>query len=206
MGTKAWFPTLIYEAPLQPRGAAALNEELLREAALFRREDAAGRAWSKENYPGGYTSYGSLNKLHKVSSTFTELQGKLDRHVRAFARKLDWALPAGKALEMTDCWLNVMPRRVAHGLHLHPTSVVSGTYYVQTPPGCSGIKFEDPRLPMFMAAPPRRPRGRPEQRPHVVYEARAGRVILFESWLRHEVVSNPVAEERVSISFNYSYF
>lgn len=206
MSTKALFPTFIYDAALQPRGAAAFNEELLREAALFRREDVAGRAWSKENYPGGYTSYGSLNKLHKVSSTFTELQQKVDRHVRAFVKTLEWELPRGKALEMTDCWLNIMPRRAAHGLHLHPTSVISGTYYVQTPPGCAGIKFEDPRLPMFMAAPPRRARCRLEQRPHVVWPAKAGNVILFESWLRHEVMANPVAEERVSISFNYSYF
>jgi uncharacterized protein (TIGR02466 family) len=208
--TRGWFSTFIYQAPLRPprrgAGAAALNAELLREAGLFRREDAAGRAWSKERYPGGYTSYGSLNKLHKVSSTFTELQGELDRHVRAFVRRLDLDVGPGRALEMTDCWVNIMPRRTAHGLHLHPASVISGTYYVKTPPGCAGIKFEDPRLSMFMAAPPRRPGCRPENRTFVEYEARAGTVVLFESWLRHEVVANPVAEERVSVSFNYSYF
>jgi hypothetical protein len=31
-------------------------------------------------------------------------------------------------------------------------------------------------------------------------------VFLFESWLRHEVVANPVAAERVSVSFNYNWF
>jgi uncharacterized protein (TIGR02466 family) len=203
---KAWFPTLIYHAPLGGRGVERLNEDLLRDARLFRREDRAGRAWSRENYPGGYTSYGSISKLHKVSSTFTTLEARLDRHVRAFARRLDMTLPAGKTLDMTDCWINVMPRRTAHGLHLHPTSVISGTYYVRTPGGCSGLKFEDPRLACFMAAPPKRPRPRPENRPFVVYEAKAGTLILFESWLRHEVVANPVKDERVSVSFNYSYF
>jgi uncharacterized protein (TIGR02466 family) len=207
MTIKAWFPTFIYAAPLLPgRGASKLNAELLREAALFRREDAEGRAWSKESYPGGYTSYASLNKLHRVSSTFTELEQRLDRHVRAFVKRLDLELPPGKSLDMTDCWLNIMPRHSAHGLHLHPTSVISGTYYVKTPPGCSGIKFEDPRLPMFMAAPPRRAACRPENKTFIRYEAKAGSVILFESWLRHEVVANPVKDERVSISFNYSYF
>jgi light-regulated signal transduction histidine kinase (bacteriophytochrome) len=36
--------------------------------------------------------------------------------------------------------------------------------------------------------------------------ARAGRVILFESWLRHEVPPNTVAAQRVSISFNFNWF
>jgi len=29
---------------------------------------------------------------------------------------------------------------------------------------------------------------------------------LFESWLRHEVAPNPTDEERISVSFNYSWF
>jgi uncharacterized protein (TIGR02466 family) len=40
----------------------------------------------------------------------------------------------------------------------------------------------------------------------VEYPVAAGNVILFESWLRHEVSANPVAEDRVSISFNYNWF
>ena len=31
-------------------------------------------------------------------------------------------------------------------------------------------------------------------------------VLLFESWLRHEVPPNPVRAERVSISFNFNWF
>ena len=32
----------------------------------------------------------------------------------------------------------------------------------------------------------------------------AGNVILFESWLRHEVPTNQAKTERISISFNYA--
>jgi uncharacterized protein (TIGR02466 family) len=35
--------------------------------------------------------------------------------------------------------------------------------------------------------------------------AAAGAVVLFESWLRHEVPANPGAE-RISVSFNYGWF
>jgi uncharacterized protein (TIGR02466 family) len=34
----------------------------------------------------------------------------------------------------------------------------------------------------------------------------AGQVLLFESWLRHEVVPNPVGADRISVSFNYNWF
>jgi uncharacterized protein (TIGR02466 family) len=106
---------------------------------------------------------------------------------------------------MTDCWVNIMPPTAAHSLHLHPLAFISGTYYVATPPGCSGLKFEDPRLERFMAAPPRRTDCKPSHRAHVTYPAEAGNVILFESWLRHEVAANRVDDERISISFNFNW-
>jgi uncharacterized protein (TIGR02466 family) len=137
-----------------------------------------------------------------MSPTFAELEQKVTKHVRAFARALELDL-TGRELAMTDCWVNIMPRQVVHGLHLHPLSTISGTYYVQTPKGAPGIKLEDPRLDRFMAAPPRKAGA---ARPWVVMPAEAGGVILFESWLRHEVPPNPVAAERISISFNYGWF
>jgi len=200
---RAWFPTLIYGAPLGA-GVAALNRELLAECRQIRERDAAGRRWSAANYPGGYTSYGSLDQLHRMSSTFIRLRERLDRHVKAYARALHWDLRGGK-LVMTDCWANVMPRGTAHGLHLHPQAVVSGTYYLKTPAGSPGLKFEDPRLSRMMAAPPRRADPAEPFRLHVIYPARAGHVILFESWLRHEVAANTKNAERVSISFNYHW-
>jgi len=105
---------------------------------------------------------------------------------------------------MTDCWVNIMPRHVVHGLHIHPLSTISGTYYVQTPRGASGLKLEDPRLDRFMAAPPRRQDA--QSKPWVTIPARAGHLTLFESWLRHEVPPNLVATPRISISFNFNWF
>lgn len=201
---QSWFATLIYQDRLRRTGGDALNRELLRECRQLREFDDAGRRWSAKNYPGGYTSYGSMDRLQEFSSTFRELEQNIDRHVAAYAKALDWDL-GGRELRMTDCWVNIMPRGTAHSLHLHPNSVVSGTYYVSTPRGCAGLKFEDPRLSRFMAAPPRTADPAPSNRIHVTYPAEAGRVTLFESWLRHEVASNPVNRERISISFNYDW-
>lgn len=204
MPTRAWFPTYIYCEPLQKSGLARMNADLAEECRRLREYDTAGRKWSEKNYPGGYTSYASMNELHRFSTTFADLEKKLLRHVRTFARTLDFDL-RGRSIALTDLWVNIMPPTAAHSLHLHPLSFVSGTYYVVTPRGCPGLKFEDPRLDRFMAAPPRRPTARRENKAHVTYPAEAGNVILFESWLRHEVAANRVAEERISVSFNYNW-
>ena len=204
MPVRSWFPTLIYSEPLQKAGLEKLNVEIAAECRGLREYDAAGRKWSAVNYPGGYTSYASLNQLQRFSSTFTALEKKIDRHVRSFARTLEMDL-RDKRISMTDCWVNIMPPAAAHSLHLHPLAFISGTYYVATPAGCSGLKFEDPRLDRFMAAPPKLPKAGPQNRPHITYPAVAGNLILFESWLRHEVAANRVEEERISISFNYNW-
>ena len=199
------FPTLVYSARLTGAAGGKLPARLLRECLQLRRDDAGGRKWSAERYPGGYTSYGSAHRMHTLSPTFAALEREVDRHVARFARSLDLDL-AGRKLAMTDCWVNIMPRGTAHGLHLHPLSTISGTYYVRTPRGSPGLKLEDPRLARMMAAPPRRASAAREMRPWILVPAQAGRVVLFESWLRHEVPANPSAGERISISFNYSWF
>jgi uncharacterized protein (TIGR02466 family) len=199
------FPTHVYTSVLQRSGSRDLNRQLLLEGRQLKDDDAAGRRWSAKNYRGGYTSYGSSHKLHRMSPTFQELERKLKRHVKAFAAAVEWDL-TGRELAMTDCWLNIMSRNAAHGLHLHPLSTLSGTYYVQVPAGSPGIKIEDPRLDRYMAAPPRLGGARRANRPWVTLPAVPGQVILFESWLRHEVASHPTAAERVSVSFNYNWF
>jgi uncharacterized protein (TIGR02466 family) len=204
MGIQALFPTLVYTDRLRARDWRALNGRLLRECRQLKADDAAGRRWSARNYPGGYTSYGSANRMHRNSPSFAALARELDRHVGRFARRLQFDLE-GRALAMTDCWVNLMGRGAVHGLHLHPLSTISGTYYVATPAGSPGLKLEDPRLERFMAAPPRT--GADEgNRAWVTLPARPGQLVLFESWLRHEVPANRISAARVSISFNYSWF
>lgn len=205
MTVQRLFPTLVYSARLRPPADGKLNERLLRECRQLSRDDAAGRRWSAKSYPGGYTSYGSAHQMHRMSPTFAALEHAIDGHVAAFVRALELDL-AGRELAMTDCWINIMPRGVAHGLHLHPLSTISGTYYVKAPRGCSGLKLEDPRLERMMAAPPRLRKATRESRPWVVLRAQPGRLLLFESWLRHEVPTNRSAGERISVSFNYNWF
>jgi uncharacterized protein (TIGR02466 family) len=135
---------------------------------------------------------------------FAALEKALDPQVKAYALALGYDL-RGRKLQMTDCWVNMMAGAVTHGLHLHPLSFISGTYYVQVPRGAAAIKFEDPRLDRFMAAPPRRADLPPREQLHVSVKPKAGQVVLFESWLRHEVPASFTVQERISVSFNYAW-
>lgn len=204
MTTHRLFPTLIYRAPLKAGSLARFNQTLLDEAHALALADRAGRRWSARHYLGGFTSYGSLAQLHRVSSTFAALERAMAPHAKRFATELAYDM-RGRSLVMTDCWVNIMPARTVHSLHLHPLSFISGTYYVQTPPGSPVLKFEDPRLSKMMAAPPRTAKAARAMRSFVEFPAEAGTLILFESWLRHEVPPAEIEGERVSISVNYAW-
>ena len=82
-------------------------------------------------------------------------------------------------------------------------AVVSGTFYVAVPPGAGAIRFEDPRLAMMMAAPPRKKTAPAARRSFVTVQPKAGQMLLWESWLRHGVDSHGARGQRISVSFNY---
>src|SRR5689334_5246966 len=134
MAIRALFPTLVYRELLGGPDIRRFNQDMADECRSLAVSDAAGRHWSAQHYLGGYTSYGSLDRLHLVSSLFAKLRRRIDPHIKAFAQALHYDL-GGRSLAMTDCWANVMPAGVVHSLHLHPTSFVSGTYYVEVPKG-----------------------------------------------------------------------
>lgn len=203
--TRALFVTRLYEASLAAeRGFGSFNAELLDACHMLAAEDKAGRAWCREHGYSGYTSYASLDDLPTRASIFGLLKTRLDRHAKAFAKALSLDLGAGR-LKLDAMWVNVLNAGAGHSGHIHPHSVISGTVYVAVPPGASALKLEDPRLPLMMAAPPREAAAPEEDRAFVYLAPQAGTVLMWESWLRHEVPPNQAKTERVSVSFNYAW-
>lgn len=175
----------------------------LSEPVFGSREDHAGRRWAKQHGYRGYTSYASLNDLPLRALIFVDLAKYLDAQVRAFARALEFDL-AGRKLALDSLWINVMEKGGAHAAHIHPHSVISGTYYVAIPKGAAAIKFEDPRLAMLMGAPAKKSTAKRSNQRFVTVEPASGTLLLWESWLRHEVLPNPARGQRISVSFNYA--
>jgi uncharacterized protein (TIGR02466 family) len=137
-------------------------------------------------------------------SVFADLKRRLDRHVRAFADSLSYDLNGGR-LNLDSLWVNILKPGGGHSGHIHPHSVISGTYYVAVPSGSGALRLEDPRLPLMMAAPPRRSDASEETRAFVHLVPEAGTLFLWESWLRHEVIPSRAKGPRVSVSFNYGW-
>jgi uncharacterized protein (TIGR02466 family) len=198
------FATRLYRAPLGGKNSDGLCAELANSCEALQSEDRAGRTWCRDNGYKGYTSYASLSDLPRRDPAFEDLRKALDKHVASFAKEVGFDLAGGK-LKLDSLWVNVLPAGGVHTGHIHPHSVISGTYYVAVPQDAASLKLEDPRLPMMMAAPTRLPEAEQSLQPFVFVRPQEGEVILWESWLRHEVVLNRARAPRISISFNYAW-
>ncbi len=192
---------MLYEAPL---GDAALVEELAQSCLMLAEQDIAGQRWAEEHHYRGYTSYASLNDLPIRDPAFGDLKRLLDKHVAKFAKDCAFDL-AGRKLKLDSLWVNVLDGDGGHNSHIHPHSVVSGTVYIALPDGSRGLKLEDPRHAMMMAAPTRTADAPEMLRSFVEVVPEVGTVLLWESWLRHEVPAGQGSEHRISISFNYRW-
>ena len=181
-----------------------LLEDLQQSVWMIEEGDQAGHDWcEREGYPG-YTSYASLDDLPARAPAFSDLVKILDEKALKFADAQHWDLGSGRLI-CDSLWINILGEGGHHSGHIHPNSVVSGTCYIAMPDGSGRIKFEDPRLPMMMAAPPLKTDAPAAlQRFHYV-SPQAGEVLMWESWLRHEVMTSQSEEPRISISFNYAF-
>jgi len=198
------FVTRLYRAVLSEHGKPIEASELENTCLSIADDDTAGQTWCEENSYPGYTSYASLDDLPWRFPIFQDLVETLDKHVAAFAEDLEFDLD-GKELKLDSLWINILPTGGTHSSHLHPHSVISGTTYVAMPSGASTLKLEDPRSARMMAAPGRKADARRELRNFIYVTPVVSDVLLWESWLRHEVPMNMSDEERISVSFNYGW-
>jgi uncharacterized protein (TIGR02466 family) len=191
------FVTRLYEALIDE---PALLDELAHSIRSLAAGDGAGKAWSREHGYKGYTSYASLDDLPRRDPAFAELGKLLTRHAAAFASDCGFE----RKPRLDSLWVNLLKSGGQHSGHLHPHSIVSGTLYVEAPAGSGAIRFEDPRLPMMMAAPARRADAPQELAQFVSVQPSAGLLLMWESWLRHEVLAGTGKSERISVSFNFA--
>ena len=188
--TRSLFATQLYEAEI---GDEHLLGDLAHSIRTLSQDDEAGRRWSREHRYAGYTSYASLNDLPRRDPAFADLAKHLTRHAAAFARELGWE----RKPKLDSLWVNLLKSGGRHSGHIHPHSILSGTFYVEAPADSGAIRFEDPRLPLMMSAPPRADT-------FVTVQPHPGLLLLWESWLRHEVMPGTGKGERLSISFNFA--
>jgi len=195
--TRSLFATLLFDAEISDTD---LLGELAHSIRTLAKDDNAGRRWARDHAYPGYTSYASLNDLTTRDPIFADLARLLSRHAAIFARDLGWEVRP----KLDSLWANLLKGGGQHSGHIHPHSILSGTFYVEVPAGSGAIRFEDPRLGLMMAAPTRRGDASEDLRPFVTVAPRPGLLLLWESWLRHEVLAGSGKGERLSVSFNFA--
>lgn len=195
--SRTLFVTPLYEAEI---GEAALWQELSHSIRSLAEDDIAGRRWCREHGYKGYTSYASLDDLPRRDPVIADLAKLLARHAASFAKELAWNVKP----KIDSLWVNLLKPGGHHTAHIHPHSILSGTLYVEVPEGSGAIRFEDPRLAMMMAAPTRSPDAPEPLSSFVTVQPAPGTLLLWESWLRHEVLPGTGKGERLSISFNFA--
>ncbi len=199
MPTRSLFATRLYEAIIDDQ---RLLDELAHSIRSLAADDVAGQRWSRDKGYRGYTSYASLNDLPRRDPAFAELQRLLQCHATRFAD--DLAFDLARKPKLDSLWVNLLKAGGHHSAHIHPHSILSGTFYVEAAAGSGDIRFEDPRLPMMMAAPVRRDDAPENLRPFVSVAPTTGLLLMWESWLRHEVIPGSAKSERLSVSFNFA--
>jgi uncharacterized protein (TIGR02466 family) len=197
--SRTLFVTRLYEANLAD---PPLLADLAHSIRSLAEDDAAGRRWSREKGYRGYTSYASLDDLPRRDPAFADLQRILVSHAAKFAGSL--AFDLGRKPKLDSLWVNLLKSGGHHSAHIHPHSILSGTLYVEAPEASGPIRFEDPRLAMMMAAPMRREDAPEELATFVEVTPRPGLLLMWESWLRHEVLPGTAKADRLSISFNFA--
>lgn len=183
------FPCPLWIVDLKPADAAVLNSHLKAEIERI--------VSPRPVIPPG-ANWQTPQDLH-TRPAFAEFVKLVEMAARGVARFLQ---VDQYPMQITGCWANINPRGAYHPTHHHPNNYLSGVYYVAIPEPGSRIVFQDPRPSMIMPKPRQYTRMTANG---ADAQSQEGRMLLFPSWLKHNVPSNEGQSERISISFNLMF-
>jgi uncharacterized protein (TIGR02466 family) len=200
-----FFMTEVYRSDFAGTSLDPLITRLDEACRALAAEDVAGQKWADQNGYQGYTSFDSIFDLSAQAPVFAELMDVLDNQIVIFASLAEMDL-RGQKPKAQRSWVNILRPGGSHGGHIHRHSSFSGTLYISVPDGAGALQFEDPRLTQMMHAPLRNKTAREPRQPFAKIAPARGSLLIWESWLRHEVLVNRSDDLRISISFNYDIY
>ena len=190
MITEHHFPTMIYIKDFPD--SEKLNQYLEPRIIQWSQQD---KGVSKTN-AGGWHSKTDMNTKKEYDPLTTELFNMQEEIYQK--EKLNRKPVLG------NMWANINYPGCFNRPHIHPNSLFSGVYFIKTPQKSGNLMVYDPRPGIQMSMPSRKKEQlQPELWREVHYEPKAGRCIMFPSWLWHEVKPNQSNDIRISVSFNF---
>lgn len=187
-----WFPTQI----------ALVNASSVLCGARDKFSSVNFEQYSNELYQFGYTSFFNDPTEYAKDSDLAKLHSMICESTEQLAQQQGVDTAIYKCV-VIDMWLNRMGVGAAHEKHVHPSSHYSGTMYVNGDEGSGAIRFHSPVGMMWRYCPlPVAEDGNCMTCIYVTHDPTPGKMLIWNSWLEHEVMPNNSTVPRDSISFN----
>jgi uncharacterized protein (TIGR02466 family) len=185
-----FFPTPIYATDISE--APSLNTQLEKDIMEWSQKD---KGVQKTNVKGWHSTT-DMNQKPEYKNIVDQLFLVIQQIWEA--ELLD------RKPRLGNMWANINYPDSYNKPHVHPNSLFSGAYYVKSSPNSGKLILRDPRPGPQNILPVRKDMEKPPALWHEVeMEPKEGRVIIFPSWVWHEVEPNHSNETRISISFNF---
>ena len=187
MIAEGFFPTLIYAKDVN------LNtDQLANDIVAWSRQDKG----VKKTNVKGWHSETNMHEMPQFKSLVDEL---FKMQFEVF--KEEWL---DREPRLGNMWANINPPGGYNRPHIHANSLFSGVYYIKAPANSGKLVCNDPR-PGAQTVMPTRKKGQPPKHlwREVHLEPKVNRIIMFPSWLWHNVEPNESNDIRISVSFNF---
>lgn len=132
-----------------------------------------------------------------------EIEATILAQAEIFYSKLGYTKNDTVEFKITNLWLNEMVSGSYHERHTHYGNVISGCFYVDVPPGSGGVMFYGPLSRIDKA--------NLDVKEYTVFNSgtwtivpEAGNMLMWESYLQHEVPTSEFIGKRRSIAFDVS--
>ena len=191
MITEYHFPTPVYIKEIP--NARELNFYLEKNILQWNKKDPKGVNKTNVN---GWHSQTDMNKREEYNPLTKQL---FNMQEEIFEKEYLTEKPV-----LGNMWANINYPGGYNRPHLHPNSLFSGVYWIKAPEKSGNLMLYEPRQGAQCTMPNRK-EGKvpPELWREVHYTPKAGMIIMFPSWLWHEVQPNNSNDIRISVSFNF---
>ena len=183
------FPVPIHQFDVN--GFSEIQNELIDYVHKMREKDPIGHTIS--NRRGWQSSCFSIDNEDDV------LQSFLTNCLAEFP-------PIKKSVKLfVSAWVNINPPDAFNIKHNHPTSDLSGVLWIKCSDNCGNIEFDNPsgfetyrEIDSYIDDF----KDRNNIYPAYCFPPTEGRILIFPSYLQHNVGENQSDEDRISVSFN----
>jgi uncharacterized protein (TIGR02466 family) len=157
------------------------------------------------NYQRMHTKNGFISEDRYILNELPELKKEIENHCKLFTEKY---MGTTNKVEfyLQNSWFLKHVKNDWGQIHYHSNSLLSGVYYLKTPPNSGNINFHKNCLHMNMFPPSIRMEN--DIRNHFTAEQYSltpeeGLIIIFPAQLEHSIGTNKSEGDRYSVAFNF---